>query len=134
MLVSSSFVGCNVLRGHVEGEHESVRALELETVRALAIGLKLVRHHHESVIARRSPVFNVLEHRGFIRHALKALEFDLGRLAPVQGRMGLILVKSPGVDVALGGLKRFPFYGKHVPQNLTQALALPCRCSFVECD
>src|ERR1700722_8532496 len=46
--------------------------------------------------------------------------------------MGLILVESPGINVALAGLKRFPLYGKHVPQNVTQSLALFRRRAFVE--
>jgi hypothetical protein len=48
--------------------------------------------------------------------------------------VSLILVESLHVNVALGGLNRFPLYGKHVPQNLNQTLALLCRGSFVESD
>ena len=74
---------------------------------AFAIGFKLIRHHDEAVVARRAPVLDVLQHRRFIRHALKALKLDLGGLAAIQRRMRLVLVEGPRIDVALGGLERF---------------------------
>src|SRR5580692_7230240 len=82
--------GRNVLRVHVESEQESICALELESVRAVAIGLQLIRHHDEAVVARCSPVLHVFEHRRFIRHALKAFQFDLSGLAAVDRRMRLV--------------------------------------------
>src|SRR5438270_583260 len=95
----------NVFRSHVEGQHESVRAFELIRLRAFSIGLKFIRHHDETIVPRRSPVPNVLEHRWIVGHALETLQLDLSSLAAVQRGMSLVLVKGPGVNVAFGGLE-----------------------------
>ena len=74
-------------------------------VGTLFVGLQLIRHHDEAIVARCSPILDILQHRGFVGHPLKALQLDLGRLAAVECGMGLIFVEGPGVDIALGSLE-----------------------------
>src|SRR5690242_14430374 len=95
----------NVFRRHVKGQHESVGALEFVRLRTYAIGFDLIGHHHKAIIPRRSPVSDILEHRRFVGHALKALQLDLGGFAAIERCMSLVLVKGPGVNVSLSGLE-----------------------------
>src|SRR5450759_4118138 len=48
--------------------------------------------------------------------------------------MGLVLVESPGVVIALGDLKRFPLHRKNVAQNVAQGLPLFRSCGFIKRD
>ena len=45
-----------VLGVDIEGNHEAVRALELEGLCALAVGLDLVLHEDEAIVPRRAPL------------------------------------------------------------------------------
>src|SRR6185369_6569961 len=128
------FVRRDIFGSHVEGEHKTVGALELESLGALAVGFKLIRHHDEAIVAWRSPIFDVLEDRWFIGHALETFQLDLGSFSAVESCMRLVFVKGPSVDIALGCLERFPFHGKDMAEDNAQGLPLVWSRSLVEGD
>src|SRR5438270_3263251 len=53
----------HILRGHIESQHEPVGALKLKSPFAFTIGLNLIGHHHEPVIARSTPVTDIFQYR-----------------------------------------------------------------------
>src|SRR5579862_737432 len=92
----------DVLRRDVERQHEPVRALEGEGVRARLVGLEVARHEDEAVVTGRAPVLEVLDDDRVVRHSGEAMQLDLAGLPAVETRPGEVLVGLPGVDAAFG--------------------------------
>src|SRR5580693_349700 len=122
-----------VLGAEVDRDQEAVGAPVFERLGADPIGFHFVRHHDETVVARRAPVPEVLQH-----HRPRAIgragahELDLGRLAAVHGRVRAVLIVLPDVDRRLGRGARAPLHREEMADDVLQARALGRRQRLVE--
>src|SRR4029453_8565788 len=94
-ILSAGFFLQHILLIDVDGNQEAIRPFKLERLVPSAISFDFVRHHEETLVARHTPIFQVLNHDRLIGHSLKFIESDLACFSVAQLRVGMIPRSPP---------------------------------------
>src|SRR6185503_19653081 len=81
---------------NVHSDHEAIASFELISLRTFPVSLNDVGHHDESVVARSTEVFQVLDNDRQVGHALKSFQHNLGSLTTIDRGSGFFFSGCPG--------------------------------------